>query len=93
MVVESLPCSNLAGVAAPIIVPELRVGQKKLKGKEKKKKKKGTKQSIRQNNYLFKGQKREVSQILILGVGKTEVSQTESKRNIKVENYSVSATG
>lgn len=90
--VESLPCSNLAGVAAPIIVPELRVGQKKLKGKERKKKK-GTKQSIRQNNYLFKGQKREVSQILILGVGKTEVSQTESKRNIKVENYSVSATG
>lgn len=46
----------------------------------------------RQNNDLFKVPKREVSQILILGVGKTEVSQTESKRNIKVENYSVPAT-
>lgn len=31
MVVKSLPCSNLAGVAAPIIVPELRLGQKKFK--------------------------------------------------------------
>lgn len=46
----------------------------------------------RQNNDLFKVPKREVSQILIFGVGKTEVNQTESKRNIKVENYSVPAT-
>lgn len=45
-----------------------------------------------QNHDLFKVPKREVSQILILGVGKTEVSQIESKRNIKVKNYSVSAT-
>lgn len=50
MVVESLPCSNLAGVAAPIIVPELRVGQKKLKGKEKKKKRNKT---INQTKQLF----------------------------------------
>lgn len=49
------------------------------------------KQNKQTNNDLFKVPKREVSQISILGVGKTEVSQTESKRNIKVENYSVPA--
>lgn len=52
----------------------------------------GKNKTNRQNHDLFKVPKREVSQIFILGVGKTEVSQTESKRNIKVENYSVSAT-
>lgn len=52
---------------------------------------KQTKQTEKTND-LFKVPRREVSQISILGVGKTEVSQTESKRNIKVENYSVPAT-
>lgn len=58
------------------------MGQKKLKRR----------QINRQPNDLFKGQRREASQILILGAGKTEVSQTESKRNIKAENDSVSDT-
>lgn len=49
------------------------------------------KQNKQTNNDLFKVPKREVSQISVLGVGKTEVSQTESKRNIKVENNSVPA--
>lgn len=48
------------------------------------------KQNKQTNNDLFKVPKREVSQISILGVGKTE-SQAQSKRNIKVENYSVPA--
>jgi len=67
----------------------LQEGQKQLKGK----KKNNNKINKQTSNHLFKGQKREVSQILILGVGKTEVSQTESKRNIKVGNDFVSAAG